>query len=213
MDISAINNTSSANFAGRKLFEVTLYKKAADGVKKPLQAFVSELTAQDLGRSDLSIPKWGRTKFGKDILKDFGDYYSPLLFDDTSTIIPGIEYRFFATETPLGRKQKAVSIAEVKVLDDFIVLDRLQTLVKGKKAKNRVEGAGSSMLYAVVSLANKLKKKLVSLEAHEKAKGFYKKAGIPLEQRGDCFFYRIYQPQYRDFLEKTGKKLNITSVE
>ena len=135
MEINNVNNTYSTNFASRKLFAATLCKKVSDGVKKPINVFISELTSQDIGRADLRPQRWGRTKFGPDILEDFRDWYSPQLFDEFTALIPGVQYRFFAVETPSLKGQKAVSIAKVKVLDDFIVLDRLQTLVKTKKAK------------------------------------------------------------------------------
>ena len=95
MEISNLKTSPLINFASRKLFAATLCKKTAEGIKKPVQAFVSELSAMDIGRGDLTFSRWGRTKYGKDILRDFYDVYSPQLFDEYTTILPtGGEYRF-----------------------------------------------------------------------------------------------------------------------
>ena len=220
MEIGNVKNTYSTNFASRRLFATTLCKKLADGRRTPVRAFISELTAQDCSRSDLSISEWQNTTYGKDILKDLKDWYYPKLRDEYTTLIPDVQYGFFAVELPLASGNKALSLGEVKILDDRIVLDRLQSLAKFQDEKLCFDGGGSAILYAVADLANKLKKGLVSLEADKEAVDFYKKAGLrfepsagmQFEPREGLLFFRLYQPEYAKFLEKNGKKFGINIV-
>ena len=214
MKINNIQNTCPTNFTSRKIFETTLCRKTAEGIKIPVRSFISELTKDDFGRADLCPKRWTKTLFGKDILKDFKDWYFPHLRDKYSYILPyGGEYRFFTVETPHINGNKSISLGEVRILDDFVILDRLQALIKGRKAQKHIFGAGSGILYAVVELADKLKKPFVKLEAKKDAVGFYKKAGMQLEKKCGKYNFYVYQPNYKTFLENLRKKLGITQAQ
>lgn len=208
-----INNNSYNNFSSRKLFNTTLFKKAADGVAKPVKAFISELTFDDFSRADLSMESWKSTDFGMDILKDFGEkcivQKQPWLKNAQDELDA---MRFFAVEVPTGKTEtKAIALGEAKVRDEFIVLDRLQALNKKDEA-GRFTGGGSNILYLFAKLAQKMEKFMVTLESHKNAIDFYKKSGMQYEPRGDFSFFRLYQPCYDDFLKNLEKKFNITPI-
>ena len=212
MKINNINSSYSQSFSSKKLFSATLLKKASNGIKEPVRAFISELQAEDIGRKDLCISRWKRTLFAEDILEDFKAWYTPA--SSEKLCIPEYcgKHRFFAVETPSPKGTKTIAMAEIKVLDDFIVLDRLQTLIKSKRAKNHLAGAGSSLVYTIAQLAQQMKKKFIVLETHKNSVGFYKKIGFKKQENSSFNFYRLFQDKYSDFLDRTGSKLNIEKV-
>ncbi|MCR4881691.1 MAG: hypothetical protein K6A44_07060 [bacterium] len=208
MEIKNVNNSN--NFASRRLFNTTLFKKGADGVKKPIKAFIAELTPDDFSRADLKSEVWKKTKFGEDILQDLCDTYygeaQPLLRPS----LAGEDIRFFAVEVPDAQTGvKTIALGEAKVRDEFIVLDRLQAL-NGHEEAEHLSGGGTNILYAISALVKKMKRALVTLESCSDAVDFYKKSEMTYEPRGKNSFFRLYQDKYDEFMKKLGNKFGIT---
>ena len=200
--------TDAIKFGTRKLFHTIL--KSTKGEQRPVVGVISELTSADLRRPDLSRSLWKRTKFGENIIDDYRvkatGRYTP-----ESLISPEEDVRFFATEIADKKgKSKAITLGEAKVRDEFICLDRLQSIKN--HSRNEIKGGGSGILYAVVNLAKKLNKSLVTLEAHKKSIPFYRKLGMSEFANGNLHFFRVYKQNYDEFLQNLERKFSITQA-
>ena len=209
MSISSIKN--SINFGSKNIFRTSLVELAKKKPQMAIPGFISELTPADIKRPDLKSRFWNRTKYGGNIIEDYQTKatgrYTP-----NSTISPEDDVRFFATEiTDKHGNTKAITLGEAKVRGSFICLDRLQSLKS--HCKTDIKGGGSGIIYAVVDLAKKLDKDLVTLESHKNAIPFYRRLGMQEFQNGNLVFFRVFKPQYEEFLQRLGKKFSIKPAE
>ena len=211
MEIRGIKNSYNTTFSSKQLFNITLLKKTAKGAGKKVQAYISELNLSDIHRRDLSPKIWGKTSFGNDILMDFRAKYG--LNPELAAFLKPEELRFFAVEIPLKNGSKhAIALGEVKIRDEFLVLDRLHSLFGGKE-NPKIKGCGNGILYSLVDMAKKNNKMLITLESSKEAVDFYKKSGMEYEPRNMFHFFRVYYSKYTEFLNNLKKKCNITPIK
>ena len=197
-----IRNYYNVIFGSKHLYSAVLSKKELFGREKKIPVYISELEYADIERMRNDSKKWGTTDYGKLIIDKF------IRDCSLSPYSLGITKRYYIVETLRGTT-KAVANAE-DLGRNNLYLTMLQS-ERQKLGSKTLNGAGNCILYALSKLADSSGKDFVVLQATEKSKNFYEKAGFERLSR-DSFRYYLSKSLFPEFEKRMEQKYSIKPV-
>lgn len=185
MKISNNRNFNIQNrptFSGQRICNVGL-KRVVSGVNQYMPAYFTRLTKEDIDLIDSARSTWGMAGYASVIVSDFLRLLS-------RQRTPKEECkRFFMIEEPysLNPIDKIRALAEASIDEDALVLSLLQSATS-INPKDKVSGAGTTMIYGLTKIAQKMGLNEIRLtSANYTTDEWYNKLGFSSDIYGNSF--------------------------
>lgn len=164
-------NHKNPSFGSKKLYNVALKTQAIRNSGEKLNAVFSRLTELDKDYINFQKNTWNQTKYGSTIINDFINTSNDFLKKNNNRT------KFYAVErfNPKSTKEEIYGLAEVTENPNYFQISYLQSSSKVPDFSEKVKGVGQMLLYGIVQLAKKAKKKYIMLEST--ANNFYTRSG------------------------------------
>ncbi len=202
-----INNNPkySPSFGSMKLYQVGIKQMTGQDKYLLVPAVFSKLLSEDIPIMKKLYPKWGTTKYGKEIINSYMDKH--IVRDSYYSFIP-TNVAFYAVEQEGVTSKNNIIRALAKVLNfrNFVEVQYIQSESKVGSG-NTIKGAGDVMMYGIVKHAKEMKKNVVFLVST--ADDWYQKLGFKKVNCGlnsSCFELDV--SKYDDFMKKIEEKYN-----
>ncbi|MCR4880661.1 MAG: GNAT family N-acetyltransferase [bacterium] len=199
MQIQSIKNANIQNFGSENLFSARINKYNSQTEQtEPVDVFITRLEASDTQRVEKNIDDWQKTDFGAELYA----WLKKMSANPNNAEVKKSDlYAIEALDKDGTKTIKAMALATDSPEDKAIFLDILQTLNLPEQAE-KLKGAGSCLMYALMNLAKQRSADTVSLEASTSAIPFYQKLGFD----SDRLWHFLVEKDKIDELEQTLKE-------
>lgn len=206
INFNANNNQKyKPSFGAIKLYNVGLKQLTGKGKHVLVPAVFSKLLSEDVPMMKNIYPKWGTTKYGKEIINSYLDKHNAR---DNFAYFPPTNSEFYAImqEGISSKNDKIRALAKIYNFRSFFEVQYIQSESKVGKG-NTIKGAGEVLMYGIVKKAKELQKKVVFLIST--ADEWYQKMGFKKVGYDPCSSsFELDASKYDEFLKKIEKKYN-----
>ena len=162
-------------FGSKKLFTAQILRKNPQTqAEEPIDVFITRLDKSDIERIEADSKNWENTESGDIILN------SLKVNEKIEKPEQKENRKFYGIELPQKngkRKIIAMAYATDSFQDNSVYIDFIQTL-KPPYIEEKLKGAGSCLMYAILDMAKNRCAENISLESSTPAIPFYQKLGF-----------------------------------